>query len=115
MFRSVLAIVLMISPAIGGELTKRDIRRYTEWEPTGCNKPNEPNFYVSDVSSFNRAVEEYNNYAREVETYIQCVDTEASDDFRTLKNILQDSVSSQSSNLKTELETVKSNLERQRP
>jgi hypothetical protein len=115
MYRMILAVVLMATPTFGGELSRRDIRRSTEWEPSGCSKPSEPNFYVSDVDSFNQAVGDYNNYATEVETYIQCIDSEASDDFRTLKQVLEDSLSNQVSQSRNALDSVKSSLERQRP
>jgi hypothetical protein len=115
MYRMILAMVLIATPTFGGELSRRDIRRSTEWEPSGCNKPSEPSFYVSDVDSFNQAVDEFNNYRTEVETYIQCIDSEASDDFQTLKRVLEDSLSNRVSQSRSELDSVKSSLERQRP
>jgi hypothetical protein len=115
MYRIVLAIVLTITPAFSGELSQREVRRSTEWEPSDCDKPNEPNFYVSDVESFNQAVERYNSYATDAETYVRCINSEASDDFRTLKGVFEDSVSNLISQSRNELDSVKSRLESQRP
>jgi hypothetical protein len=108
-------MVLTTTSAFGGELSGRDIRRSAEWEPTNCNKPSEPRFYVSDVDSFNQAVDEFNSYAGDVQAYMKCIDSEASDDFSTLKRVLEDSLSNQISKSKSDLEAAKSSLELQRP
>ena len=101
--------------ALGGELSRRDIRRSTEWEPSGCYKPSEPYFSIYDVDSFNEAVDEFNSYNDEIAQFIECVSSEASDDFRTLKRIIEESLDTQVSEAQNSLDSAQSSLEMQRP
>ncbi len=115
MLRVALALSLISFQVFAGELSRRDIRRTTEWQPTSCWKPTEPLFYIYDIASFNQAVEEYNAYLFDVEQYIGCINGEASDDFRTLKRILERSLDEKISEIQSESGYVRDSLESQRP
>jgi hypothetical protein len=115
LIRTVCAVLVLVTSAQSGELCSRNIRMSTEWEPSGCSKPSEPNYYVSDLDSFNRVVDDYNLYVRNTEAYIQCIDADAADDFDMLKKILEESLSSNVAKIKNEMDSVKSSLEDQRP
>jgi len=115
MFKLVLTLVQISTSAFAGELSRRDIRRSTEWEPTNCWRPTQPTFYIYDTASFNQAVEDYNSYLSEVEQYIDCTNGEASDDFKTLKRILEQSLDEKISEIQNELRDARDSLESQWP
>ncbi len=118
MIRLVLAgalIVALVPPVYSGELDRRRIARSTGWEPDGCYKPNPPSTYVNDdVQGFSRAVEEYNSYIGDVQIYLKCIVSEAEDDLRIFRIILDDSVDELKSEIISEAESGKSDLERAR-
>ena len=116
LIRFVATLFLSLSLGIGsvataGELSRREIRRSTEWEPDSCYKPSQPSFYVHDLDSYNWAVDEFNAYIREVESYFQCIEDEAQGDFTILKRILEDSLDQLRSEAASDVESARSDLE----
>jgi hypothetical protein len=108
-------IVALVPPVYSGELDRRRIVRSTSWEPDGCYKPNPPSTYVDDdVQGFNRAVEEYNSYIGDVQIYLKCIVSKAEDDLRIFRIILDDSVDELKSEIISEAESGKRDLERSR-
>ena len=85
-----------------------------EWESTDCHKPYQPSFFVIDTNSFNRAVDEFNDYVGNVQRYIDCLVSEANQDLRQLPNIISEGVESAESEVLSEVEAVRSDLETSR-
>ena len=82
-----------------------------EWESTDCYKPYRPSFFIIDIDSFNRAVDEFNDYVINVQRYIDCLVSEANQDLRQLPNIISEGVESAESEVLSEVEAVRSDLE----
>ncbi len=101
----------MVAPVYSGELDRRRITRSTSWERDGCYKPSPPSTYVYDVQGFNWAVDEYNSFIGDVQIYLDCIVGEAEDDLRKFRIILDDSVDELRSEILSEAESAKSDLE----
>ena len=86
-----------------------------EWKPSGCSKPSKPFFYVSDTTSFNFAVDEYNSYVNGMQTYLNCIVSEAESDIRKIPIIINEGVSKARSEALSEVQGAKSDLEISRP
>jgi len=116
MLKGLLAVLVMVcvfvpSLNFAGELSRRSIRRSTEWESTDCYRPQQPSFYVYDIDSYNWAVREYNDYVSEMKDYISCVIDEANGDLDTLQKIIQNSISEQINEVEQEIEAAINDLE----
>ena len=104
---------LLINHVAAGSIGYTSISSYMDWEPD-CYKPSTPSFYVSDRDSFNWAVDEYNNYVSEVERYINCIKGEAEDDISALSQAVSNGFDDKRSEILSELDSAKSDLEMQR-
>jgi len=83
-----------------------------DWEPD-CYKPSPPSFFVSDVDSYNMAVNEFNSYVSEAQTYSDCLLTEGEADLRMLKKIISNGVDEKRSEIRSDVDNAKSDLELQ--
>ncbi|MFQ5859370.1 MAG: hypothetical protein ACE5LU_27545 [Anaerolineae bacterium] len=104
-------LIGLAAPAVSGDLDRRSITRYNEWNPDGCYKPSPPISYAYDVDSYNWAVEEFNAYVSEIQMYLSCIASEAADDLRTFRRILEDSVGRLNDEAMSEVESARSDLE----
>jgi|GEM_PF-2703983 len=75
----VLAGVIFFVPSLvdAGDISKRSYSRYFEWESSDCYQPSAP--YIYELDEYNKW--EAENYIDDVETYINCVESEAQDDY----------------------------------
>lgn len=110
---SIFVVCVLVGQVAAGTIGYKQITRYMDWEPS-CYKPSQPSFYVSDVDSFNWAVEEYNSYVSEVESYITCMESEADADIRTLSQAVSNGYDEKRSEVLNELDSANSDLEMQR-
>ena len=113
--RTIVLILLMLAPghAIGGSIGYTQISSYMDWEPD-CSKPWEPSFYAHDLHSYNMAVDSFNSYLAEVESYILCIQSEGEDDLRTIANAISNSLDELRSEISYEVDAARSNLETQK-
>lgn len=110
---SLLLLLLFAVPAYAGTFGYQSVGSYVDWAP-GCSKPSEPSFYISDRDSFNVAVDEFNAYIWEAESYIECIKREAESDAQNLHNAVESGAREAISNISSEVDAVRSSLERQR-
>ena len=109
--------VFLAPGALAGEIDCRfncEISTFStslEWKPTGCYEPSPPYFYVSDVDSYNRAVEEFNFYLSEVNSYIDCVIRDAKADLKKLPDIVRDGITKARSKVMMDVDSARSQLE----
>ena len=108
-----LFLLLFAVPAYAGSVGYQAVGSYVDWTPD-CSKPSEPTFFISDRASFNIAVDEFNSYIWEAESYIECIKREAESDARNLHNAVEDGARNAISNISDEVDFVRSTLERQR-
>ena len=106
-------VVFVVGQAFAGSIGYKQIGRYMDWEPD-CYKPSPPSFYVSDVDSFNMAVDEYNYYVNEVENYLACLQSEAESDISIIKKAILNGMDEKRSEIIADVESSKSDLEMQR-
>jgi hypothetical protein len=108
-----LAALLAFVPlhlAYSGELDRRTIGRSVEWTPDSCYKPSLPTFYAYDTFSYNMAVDAFNTYVIAAKTYLSCATREASADLSTFRNVLDDSLGRETSEMQSRIESAKSEL-----
>ena len=110
---SIFVISILAGQVAAGSIGYKQIRRYMDWEPD-CYKPSSPSFFVSDIDSFNWAVNEYNSYLSEVENYINCIKGEAEADIKTLSRAVSSGFDEKRSQILSELDSAKSDLDMQR-
>jgi len=91
-----------------GELSGFGSVSMSTWEPSDCYKPSEPSFIVFDRDGYNMAVMQFNSYLSEVKSYISCVSSEGNSDYRLLKSIIENGIQEASSNIQSELSSVRS-------
>ena len=75
---AILSAVAIATPLNAGDITKRSYSRTFEWESTDCYKPSAP--YIYELDEYNKY--EAESYVSEVGSYIDCVNNEASSDYR---------------------------------
>jgi hypothetical protein len=109
----IFACSISAAQATAGSLGYSPINPYMDWEPD-CYKPTPPSFYVSDIDSFNWAVQEYNSYLSEVETYIACIQSEAEADISASSQAISNGYDEKRSQILNELDSANSDLEMQR-
>ena len=86
-----------------------------DWEPTGCFTPNAPFYSIYDVDSFNQAVREYNFFLTEIDVYLDCIVRDAQADIsRNFPELVSNSVRQLSSEINSEAENARSQIERSR-
>lgn len=105
----VVFILAMSTQVNAGSYGMASVNSFTDWE-TECYKPSRPYFYVSDVESYNMAVQQFNSYVGEVEDYLQCIQREGDDDARTLLRAVEEGISNESTKALNELDQTKSEL-----
>ncbi len=100
-------------PTYAGTFGTQDVDSSVDWKHK-CSKPHKPSFTVSDVDSYNSAVEDFNAYVLEIESYINCVNREANSDAQDLANAVQKGSQRAVDDVSSDLESAKSDLERHR-
>lgn len=111
----IVAIIIccMPSSAISGSLGMTTIGFMNTWEPD-CYKPNEPYMFITDVDSFNMAVDEFNSYLSQVEQYMLCVETEAETDKRAMIKAVDQGMLEATEGILMEVQSARSTLEASR-
>lgn len=94
-----------------GEFSQTTLGASLGWTPTQCSKPRKLFFHVTDVDSYNAAVEEYNQYLLEVRTYRFCINEEAQEDANTAAQSISSGLGQANDEIKKELDSARSELE----
>ena len=102
---------LFAAAAPAGEFNASAVNSSLEWKPTGCSKPAELSLNVTDVNSYNAAVDEYNQYLLEVRAYRECINEEAQADAETTAQSISSGLDRASADLAREVDTARSELE----
>ncbi len=111
-----LVCALAAGPAQSGQVGFQEIAPYTDWEPTGCSKPDAPyTVYFSSTEEYNYAVGEFNNFLDEARTYISCVADEAGNDLQTLQGVITEGVETAQQDMTREIDDARFQLQNSRP
>lgn len=102
---------LFAAAAPAGEFNTRAVDPSLTWKPTRCSKPAKLFFHVTDVDSYNSAVEEYNQYLLKVRSYRDCINEEAQADAQTAAQSISTGLGRASGDLRREIDTARSELE----
>lgn len=94
-----------------GELGETTLGASLSWKPTQCSKPAKLFFNVTDIDSYNSAVEEYNDYLLQVRAYRVCISEEAESDARKAAQAIAGGVDQVYDEIRSELESARSELE----
>lgn len=81
-----------------------------EWRPRGCVKPMEPTFIVVDRASAQNAISQYNMYVTELDSYNDCIVSEAKRDIDRIADDIAKSAVKKTSESKKSAEYVKTRL-----
>lgn len=94
-----------------GEFSQTTLGASLGWKPTQCPKLRKLFFHVTDVDSYNAAVEEYNQYLLEVRTYRSCINEEAQKDAKTAAQSISSGLDQANDQIRQELDSARSELE----
>ena len=112
----ILSLVLSTSKGEAGDLECRyrcDVSSYSnniEWTPTSCYKPSAPYISAYDRDSYNMAVDQYNSFVGDVESYISCMVSEAKSDLKKLPKIILEQLDEQQRSVLNDLDDAKQSL-----
>lgn len=109
----VFALSTVANQAAGGEIGYSYIHNYMDYNPS-CYKPSEPSFFVHDLHSYNSAVDDYNDYLDDVKIYLSCLVSEGEADIRLLRQAVANGVDEKRTEILDELDSLRSDLERER-
>ncbi len=104
-------LTLFAAAASAGEFNSKAVDSSLQWKPTRCSKPAKLFFHVTDVDSYNSAVEEYNQYLLKVRTYRECINNEAQADAQTAAQSITSGLGRASGELRREVDTARSELD----
>lgn len=107
----VISFGLFSAAASAGEFSATEIGSSLAWESTKCSKPPKLFFHITDVDTYNAAVEEYNRYLVDVRTYRSCVADEAQSDAQTAAQSISSGVDEAYEQIRMEIDSAKSELE----
>jgi len=109
------ALILPLATSTGtaqaGKLDRVEITTERQWQASKCHKPVPPSTKVYDVVTYNVAVSLFNTYRNEVDAYFACASREAEGDFTTFRAVLTSSLESLQSNVLSQFEGLKQDLE----
>ena len=88
-----------------------------KWKPSrSCYKPITPMpYFGSGVREYNDAVDSFNRWVSEVNTYRNCVRNEAAADMKKVPDIIIDGANQVNQEMSAEISRIRSNLEMSRP
>ncbi len=104
-------LTVFAAAAFAGEFNAKAVDLSLEWKPTGCSMPAKLFFNVTDIDSYNAAVEEYNQYLLKVRTYRECINEEAQADAQTAAQSITSGLGRASGELRREVDTTRSELD----
>lgn len=109
---AILSVALFLpSGAMAGTYGMTTVAPYVSWEPSGCFKPVPPGFHVIDVESYNRAVDDYNEYLSATKTYMLCVQQEGKEDAESIVKSITQGISAAQDEALRELDALERELE----
>ena len=122
--QAVIAALMLLSPAPhAGELEclfRCDLSGVivgVEWKPSSsrCYKPSAPFLFVSNARDYNNAVQSFNQWIEEMNTYLSCVQNEAADDLKKMPDIFVQGLKKVQRETSDEITRARTNLQLQRP
>lgn len=105
----ILAILILPSSSHAGDYGLSSIDNFTEWH-SDCYKPSPPSFFVSDIDSYNMAVDDFNRYVSEVKSYLECIRSEGDSDSEMLLKAVHDGVTNEENEIIDEVRDAKREL-----
>ena len=102
---------LFAGAALAGEFSVRTLGASLSWKPTQCAMPPRVFFHVTDIDSYNAAVEEYNQYLLSVRTYRSCINEEAQKDAETAARSISSGLDQANEQINQGLNSARSELE----
>lgn len=90
------------------ELSDTTLGTSLEWKPTRCAKPAEPSFHVTDIDSYNSAVDKFNDHPLQVRIYRACVNEGAPTDAEMDAQSIGSGVDGVYDQIRVELESARS-------
>lgn len=79
-----LLFIIAAGPALAGSLTYQGGR--ADWQSTNCQQPQQPNFVTGAANTLSANVNAYNDYTRNVQSYLNCINQEAQQDLNQAQN-----------------------------
>lgn len=104
-------LLLLSSVAYSGSYGMQSVSTFADWEPSECSKPYPPSFYVTDASSYNMAVDNYNSYIQQIEYYLECIKREGEGDAQAIIRSIDEGISRAEDEIVNDLQRVRSDLE----
>ncbi len=87
-----------------------------DWKPNGCYKPSPPLIlYVSNARDYNEAVDTFNRWISEVDSYLVCVRNEARRDIEKVPEIILEGVKKAQRDMASEVSSQRTSLQLMRP
>lgn len=109
---NIFALVMLSSVAYAGSYGMQNISPFTDWESSDCSMPYTPSFFVTDTQSYNMAVDKYNSYLQQIESYLECIQHEGENDAKSIIRAIDEGISRAKDDAINDLQRVKSDLER---
>ena len=105
---------ILVVQSVAGSIGFTQINYFMTWEPD-CTEPSAPFIsFTNDVDSYNRAVDRFNDYVTDVDSYLSCVQSEADQDIRMLSNAVVRSAEKKQTDVISDLNRARSSLQRQK-
>jgi hypothetical protein len=86
-----------------------------KWKAKDCFKPSPIYLTAWDRDSYNRAVDEYNDYIRRVDTYKTCLVDEGKRDMESFPDIVIKGVTAEADDVDQEAQRARATIEAERP
>jgi hypothetical protein len=109
---AITALAALISgPVHAGSLDNPQIADYSVWSSNRCYKPPPPPVNIADALSYNLAVDSFNRYFAQMKTFMDCIGSEANQDYEALRKALETGLARARSEALTDLEQSRSAIE----
>ncbi len=104
-------IALFVTPVTAGSLDNPQIADYSLWSSNRCYKPPPPPVNIADALSYNLAVDAFNRYFAQMKTFMDCVGSEANQDYDAIRKALETGLVRARTEALTDLEQSRSAIE----
>ena len=109
----VLIACLIAGQASVGSIGLSSIYSYMDWDPD-CSKPSRPYYVATDVTTYNFAVNKFNDYVGAAKRYMDCIQSEADSDLEILVQAIENGLDEKTSAILNEVDSARFDLELQR-
>jgi len=106
-----IVVTLLAGPATAGSLDNPQIADYSVWSSNRCYKPPPPPVNITDALSYNLAVDAFNRYFAQMKNFMDCIGSEANQDYEALRKALETGLARARTAALTDLEQSRSAIE----